>query len=281
MLIILEGKVRKNLVRKTRETYAGYRVLNRDFDRRNLDAVIKILSWASRSMSTPKMLHFVLEIEDPDLFETDGFSQRFKEKFNSFIRQRNRIRNKTVSPKRKKLPDIQLIFSLESKYLISAPGVPYNHLHLMVVIDTNHNDYGHRELIIAINRSLSSILGLESLSFDENKAIFWNGPITSEYGFLKFRNEKSSIKIGTFKQLYWHDLKTELADAVCRASYLCKLDQKELLPEKFQRGNSFGHTRPKITHIKNSVKLPNEVTIGAQLDILKHQSSATCHPDVT
>lgn len=267
--------MRRNLVRKSRETYAGYRILNRDFDRRNLDAVISVLSWASRFMSTPKMLHFVLEIDDCDLFETDGFSQRFKEKFYSYIRQWNRVRNKTASLKRKKLPEIQLIFSLESKYLLSAPGVPYNHLHLMVVVDTNHNDYGYKELIIAVNRALSSILGLESLSFDESRTIFWNGPVVSEYGFLKFRNEKSSIKIGTFKQLYWHDLKTELADAVCRASYLCKLDQKELLPEKFQRGNSFGHTRPKIARTKSSVKLPNEVIIGAQLDILKHQSSGT------
>jgi hypothetical protein len=44
--------------------------------------------------------------------------------------------------------------------------------------------------------------------------------------------------------LEWHDLKTELDDAICRASYLCKLDQKDLLPDEFKRGNSFGHTRP-------------------------------------
>ncbi len=255
--------MRKNVIKNGREIYDGYRILNRDFDRRNLDAVIKILSWCSSQMRTPKMMHFVLEIEDHDLFSTDGFIQKFKEKFKSYIRQWNRSRNKLTTNKRTKLPELELIYTLEAKHLLQS--YIYHHIHLMVIIDTNHNDYGAKELAIAITRALSNIPGLESLYFDENRTVFFKDAKKIEYGFLRYRNENSSVKIGTFKQLHWHDLKTELKDAVCRASYLCKLDQKDLLPEKFKRGNSFGHTRPKITVTKSKTKLLSTIEVGTQL----------------
>lgn len=261
------GELRRNVVRRGRERYSGYLVLNKDFDRRNLDAVISILGWCSVNMRDPKMLHYVLEIEDDEVFQTNRFVQKFKERFNACIRERNRDRNKEFSPKRTKLPEVQLIFSIESKYLIPTVSVPYLHLHLMVIVDTNNRDYGFKELNIAVNRTLSGIPGLESLTFDQKKAIFLKDAKPIEYGFLKFRNDKSSVKIGTFKQLYWHDLKTELPDAVCRASYLCKLDQKDLLPDKFKRGNSFGHTRPKGISRPTS-KLPSNLPVGSQLDFL-------------
>lgn len=257
--------MRKNLVKKGRGIYKGYRILNRDFDRRNLDAVISILSWCSKTMRTPKMMHFVLEIEDYDLFETDGFIQKFKEKFKSFVRERNRVRNKDAKEKRTILPDLQLIYSIEAKMLGSCC---YHHIHLMVIVDTNHNSYGKNELAIAINRTLSSINGLESLYFDSTKPTFFKDAIKRDSGFLKYRNENTSVKVGTFKQLCWHDLKIELADAVCRASYMCKLDQKDLIPEKFKRGNSFGHTRPKVSATKNTTRIRSDIEIGTQLEIL-------------
>jgi len=86
-------------------------------------------------------------------------------------------------------------------------------------------------------------------------------------GFLKQRNKKTSIKIGEFKDLKWHDLKTELDDAICRASYLCKLDQKDLLPDEFKRGNSFGHTRPPRSSTQDYERLKN-IPIGTQLGLL-------------
>lgn len=257
--------MRKNLVKKGREVYKGYRVLNRNFDRRNLDAVIDILSWCSKSMRTPKMMHFVLEIEDYDLFETDGFIQKFKEKFKSYIREWNRDRNKSAKKKRTILPDLQLIYSIEAKML---GNYCYHHIHLMVIIDTNHNSYGKNELAIAINRTLSSINGLESLTFDRSKPTFFKEATKRDSGFLKYRNENTSVKVGTFKQLGWHDLKSELADAVCRASYMCKLDQKDLIPEKFKRGNSFGHTRPKLSVAKNATRIRSDIQIGTQLTML-------------
>lgn len=268
MFFIFSGLVmyfRQNVVRKSRDVFRGYPILNRDFDRRNLSSVIDLISWSSSNLKTPKMMHFVLEIEDPDVFDTNRFCQRFKEKLFSCLRERNRERNKKTTPRRTKLPNIELFFSIESKYIRESP-LPYLHLHLMVIFDTNHNDYGYKELSIAVTRALSNIPGLESLAFDPKRTIFLKGSYELKYGFLKFRNEKSSVRVGSFKNLYWHDLKTELADAVCRASYLCKLDQKEMLPIKFQRGNSFGHTRPKGI-IKPSDKLPSSLPIGSQLSL--------------
>lgn len=261
------GDLRRNIVRKGREYYAGYKVLNRDFDRRNLDAVISVLNWCSRNMRDPKMLHYVVGIEDDEIFNSTRFAQKFKERFYSCIHERNRVRNKGAASKRTKLPEVQLIFSVESKYLDPLVPVPYLHFHLMVIVDTNYHAYGFHELNIAINRALSGIHGLESLTFDSDRAIFFKDAKEWQYGFLKFRNENSSVKVGDFKEFRWHDIRTELADAVCRASYLCKLDQKELLPDKFKRGNSFGHTRPKGT-VHPTQKLPSDLLIGSQLEFL-------------
>ena len=70
-------------------------------------------------------------------------------------------------------------------------------------------------------------------------------------GFLRYRDCKSTIQAqdaskaenGNFINKYGHDLKTEFNDAMIRASYLCKSEQKDLLPDELKR-YSFGHTRP-------------------------------------
>ncbi len=232
--------LRQNCIKQGRKQFLGFKILNKDFDRRNLNAVIDLLCNSSLNMKSPRMMHFIAKIEDFNSFEKTRFSQTFKAKFTSNMKQRNKERNETAKIKRNKLPDFHLFYSLESKIV---QGSKYDHIHLMVIFDTNHNDYGSRELQIAVTKSLSSIPGVEKLSFDEGRAIFMQSCGRElPTGFLKLRNRKSTINVGTFRQLYWHDLKAELPDAVCRASYLCKLDQKELLPEEIKQ-NSFGHTR--------------------------------------
>lgn len=197
------------------------------------------------------MMHFIAKIEDFNSFEKTRFSQTFKAKFTSNMKQRNKERNATAKLKRTKLPDFHLFYSLESKIV---QGSKYDHIHLMVIFDTNHNDYGSRELQIAVTKSLSSIPGVEKLSFDEHRAIFMQSCGRElPTGFLKLRNRKSTINVGTFRELYWHDLKAELPDAVCRASYLCKLDQKDLLPEEIKKA-SFGHTRFKSIKGKEEMR---------------------------
>lgn len=231
-------QLRKNCIKQGRETFLGFRILNKNFDRRNLNAVINLLCHTSLNMKSPRMMHFIAKIEDFNSFETTRFSQTFKAKFTSNMKQRNKHSKKN----RKKLPDLHLFYSLESKIV---DGSTYDHIHLMIIFDIGNNAYKHKELQIAVTKSLSSIPGIEKLSFDDKRTVFTQscGRELST-GFLKLRNRKSTIRVEDSNNitLSWHDLKTELKDAVCRASYLCKLDQKDLLPEDIKKA-SFGHTR--------------------------------------
>ena len=258
--------VRRNVVRKEREFFKDFLILRKDFDRRNLEQVIHIASWCNANMKTPKMMHYVLEIEDELLFNSRRFTQSLKEKFASQIKGYNKGR--ALEGKNKKpVPPMHIIFSIESKYLKPSIPVPYLHIHVLVFIDTLHRLYGSNELNICITKALSKIHGLEQLHFNENEAIFYKDNRKRPIGFLKLRNDKTSIKVGKFIDLEWHDLKTELDDAICRASYLCKLDQKDLLPDEFKRGNSFGHTRPPRSSTQDYERLKN-IPIGTQLGLL-------------
>lgn len=255
--------IRRNVVRKEREFFKGFLILKKDFDRRNLEQVIHIASWCSNNMKTPRMMHFALEIEDEVLFNSRRFTQSLKEKFASQIKAYNKIRA-LDEKSQKPIPPMHIVFSIESKYLKPSNPVPYLHIHVLVFIDTLHNLYSSKELNICITKALSKIHGLEQLHFNKDESIFYKDNRKRPLGFLKLRNNKTSIKVGEFIDLKWHDLKIELDDAICRASYICKLDQKDLLPDEFKRGNSFGHTRPPKNSNQDYERLKN-IPIGTQL----------------
>lgn len=255
--------IRRNAVRKEREFFKDFLTLRKDFDRRNLEQVIHIASWCSMNMKTPRMMHFALEIEDELLFNSRRFTQNLKEKFASQIKAYNKVRA-LDGKSQKPIPPMHIVFSIESKYLKPSNPVPYLHIHVLVFIDILHNLYSPKELSICITKALSKIHGLEELDFRESETIFYKDNRKRPFGFLKLRNDKTSIKVGEFLDLRWHDLKAEFDDAICRASYLCKLDQKDLLPDEFKRGNSFGHTRPPKNSNQDYERLKN-IPIGTQL----------------
>lgn len=254
LMSVKPAKYRRNYISEARSSFSGFLKLRRDLDRRNFQAVIGILSWCKENMRAPRMLHYVVGIDDFMLFKTNGFVQRLKEKFASSMLEENKRRNKIEGlRKRSDIPEIQVIYSIESKKILSDfqnPGsalIDYLHVHLLVIVDIGHRRFGPNDINIALNKALSKIQGLESLHIDpEDGVTFWNGPRKMPIGFLKLRNEKTTIHVGRFINKKWHDVKIEFDDAVCRASYLCKLDQKGNLPIEFNRGNSFGHTRPKL-----------------------------------
>lgn len=247
-------KYRRNSIPASTKDFCGFLKLRRNLDRRNFQSVIKVLSWCQKNMLAPRMLHYVVGLEDFMLFQTNGFVQRLKEKFASAMLEENKRRNKIEGfRKRNDVPGIQVIYSIESKKIHAefqnpdSELIDYLHIHLLVVVDIGHRRFGPNEINIALNKALSKIQGLESLHVDPDDGVtFWNGARKMPLGFLKLRSEKTTIYVGSIRDKKWHDLKIELADAVCRASYLCKLDQKDNLPIEFNRGNSFGHTRPKI-----------------------------------
>lgn len=225
-------------------TFSGYRILNRNFDRRNLEQVIKIAEICSNVMTGPRMMHFIVAIDQSHLdqvFDSRRFCQNIKEKLNSEIALINKSRSELL--RFRPNPSFHIVFSIESKYKQSQTS-PYLHIHILLFIDVYQKLYGPKEILIVMTKALSRISGIEKLTFDQSNTLFRQNGTLRPYGFLKIRDKRTKIKVSEIKDKHWHDLKTELKDAICRASYLCKLDQKDLLPEEFKRGNSFGHTRP-------------------------------------
>jgi hypothetical protein len=255
--------IRRNSIKKGAEFFKGFRILRKDFDRRNLEQVIHVASWCSNNMKTPRMMHYVVEIEEEEIFNSRRFTQNLKEKFASEIKAYNKERA-LEGKNQKAIPSMHVVFSIESKYLKPSSPVPYLHIHVLVFIDTLHNLYGFDELNICINKALSKVHGLEALWFNKENKGFYKDNKRMYLGFFKKRERMTLIKVGDIKCWQWHDLKTELEDAICRASYLCKLDQKDLLPDEFKRGNSFGHTRPPKNNSQDYARLKN-IPINTQL----------------
>lgn len=241
-------------------------MLNKELSYKNKVAMLRVLARAKKNLERPKMMHFIFAF-DVNNFETDGFCQRFKESFSSEVRMLNKGRKNTNASLKKKnklemerckitgdefkrknllkirgVPDIEIIYSVEAKIPTDKRKIAlrkakvdsvYYHVHFMLICDVKKaNQYSHTEIKICTNNALARIKGVQDLN-----------DVNDRYGFLKLRDKRSTIKVGgEFKSLYWHDLHTEYEDAIIRASYLTKIEQKELLPEKFFN-NSFGHTR--------------------------------------
>lgn len=249
-------------------SYAKYPLmLNKELNYRNKVAMLAVLARAKEELQNPKMMHFIFSF-DVNTFETDGFCQKFKECFTSEIKAINKgreelnaslkLENKqnkehsllTGEPfkrrglrKLRDVPNVEIIYSIEAKIIktkrmarfrkaLEKPHI-YYHVHFMLICDVKKaNHYSYTEIKICTNKALARIKGVQSLD-----------DVDPRYGFLKMRDKRSTITAGgTFKSLYWHDLHSEYEDAIIRASYLTKIEQKELLPEKFFN-NSFGHTR--------------------------------------
>lgn len=232
--------------------FKGYLILNKGMNIENLASMLTVLTRAKETMISPRMFHFVVEIMDVNNFPK-RFIQTFKECFISEVNRREKQRKKESSSyQKRKIPVLELIYSIETKLISSIDCDDYSfsrehnqrlyhHIHLMVIVDIGHNDYGSKEMMIIINKALSRIEGLDSVEY-EGALCFKDGR-EFPYGFLKLRDRKTTIRCGDFKSIYCHDLHTDFEDAVIRASYLCKTEQKKLLPKRFRQGNSFNVTR--------------------------------------
>lgn len=191
-------------------------------------------------------------------FKTERFIQKFKECFISEIKLRNKQRKKddTTLRTRKVIPDIEMIYSIESKPSKYNPDELYNHIHIMVIIDCKHNLYGEIELTKIVNKTLSRINGLQKIKYENDSVVGVKDHKPNFYGLLKPRDSESKIKPCDnyeYKSLFCHNLKTEFLDGVIRASYLCKTTQKELLPERFKKMNF------NVTRIKRNSSNDNEL----------------------
>ena len=160
------SRCRKNSISASREHFWGFLKLRRDLDRRNFQSTINLLSWCRENMRAPRMMHYVVGIDDFMLFQTSGFMQRLKEKFASAMISENKRRNKIGGlRKRNYVPEIQVIYSIESKKIHAefqnpdSELIDYLHIHLLIVVDIGHRRFGPDEINIALNKALSKIPG--------------------------------------------------------------------------------------------------------------------------
>lgn len=212
----------------------------------NIRSMFNVISRANKNMIQPRMMHYIAEINQVELFPKK-FIQALKEKFKSeWKKHEKRRRLRSNNARKRKIPELEIIYSLESKIIFRDDGTGepypyrYNHIHIMLIVDIGHGRYGKKEINHIFNRTLNRIQGLETKDLENDFSI----------GFLKFR--KREYLINEYQDLYWHDLKNEFADAVKRASYLCKSSQKSLLPSRFS-SCSFNVTREKKTQSKQNL----------------------------
>ncbi len=209
----------------------------------NVKSMFNVLNRARENMINPRMMHYVVEIDQVSLFPKK-FIQAFKERFKSewkLNEKKRKIRN--CSARRRSIPNLELIYSVESKLIERDDGsgelaiCRFNHIHIMLIVDIGHGRYGKKEINHIVNCTLNRIQGLEIKELEDDFSL----------GFLKFR-KREYITEG-YQDLYWHDLKREFPDAVKRASYLCKSSQKSMLPDRFIKCsfNVTRATKPKKT----------------------------------
>lgn len=238
----------------TANYHRNYLTLNKDMDYDNLSSMLNVLTRARDTMKSPRMMHFISEIKEPDLLPSK-LIQTFKEKFESEIKARNKQRLKAdPSARKRSVPDIEMICSIETsfpkiEYSDGNPysfGMPlnkrYDHIHIMLIVDTNHNAYGWKELVLIVNKAISRINGLDRVNYSDDSVVSVKDDKENFYGFFKPRDERCTIQDSPYLDKYWHDLKLEFPDAVIRASYLCKTTQKAEIPARFKK-NSFKVTR--------------------------------------
>lgn len=225
---------------------------------RNVQEVKKVLSRCVTEMKTPKMMHFIIEFDESKL--PSKIIQKIKESYQSeFIKfERERLvrletkqevkRSKDYRVRKRKPFDLEMIYSLEAKMLklkdINSKPYQYNHIHFMFIADFGDNRFNYKEVITILNRTLSRLPFTVPINvIDDFNYIGFYG--YNKCGYLRCRDSRSTNQASDadFTELRGHDLKSEFKDAIIRASYLCKSEQKNLLPDELKR-YSFGHTRP-------------------------------------
>lgn len=227
------------------KSIGGVRVLNKADRDHNVSAMASVLNRCKETMQSPRMMHFIVEAKFDLLPEK--MVQRVKEayisEFKRFEKQRL-DRNSTV--RKRNCPAIEMIYSIESKMI---NDYQYDHIHFMFIVDFGNNRFGYQEIMSVINRTLGRLDFVVPIDhIDDFNYIGFKGK--NSCGYCRYRNRASRtisndalmVEDGSFKEVRGHDLKTEFNDAVIRASYLCKSEQKELLPHHIKR-YSFGHTR--------------------------------------
>ena len=223
----------------------------------NIQSVHHVLNRAVATMTKPSMMHFVCEVDFSKM--SSKIIQKIKELFTSEFRKfekerhaRNETNQADLDKKernsliKRAQPKMEIIYSVESKVIGSHK---YDHIHFMFIVDFGSNRFGYTETSTIINNTLNRLPFVIPIKKQDDFTYQGFHGVNS-CGFLIYRNKETLTKAenADFTEVRGHNLKTEFDDAMIRASYLCKSEQKALLPSSI-KNYSFGHTRaPRVSN---------------------------------
>lgn len=228
------------------------KILKKADRKENVRELRAVLNRAMITMTKPTMMHFVCEVQFSELPSKiiQPIKRAFKTAFNDFEKcrlARHVEKGNTTRLRKRHLPMVEIVYSIESKIIedkIKLVDYKYDHIHFMFIVDFGSKYFGFTEISTILNNALNSLPFVIPIS--KYSDFEYRGHMgVNACGFLRYRNPHTKNKAhdADFTELRGHDLKTEFEDALIRASYLCKSEQKLLLPSQLLK-YSFGHTRP-------------------------------------
>ena len=224
-----------------------------DTKHKRRERIEEVFSHARDTMTSPSAYHLITHIEDVDLFEPikrKGFIREFeralKRQYKILAKKEpkelKKGKGKAKVKRPQKCPKVLIVYSIEYKltsqdeidgnsdaykygYEKTKEKLPFLHIHLHVIADCT--DCIAPSFVNYAKNALNELPGLKSSQYLPTQP-------------KKFKNE-----IGVYeyeKKKIYKKLKTDFDDAVLRAFYLAKIEQKS--PEIPYR-NTFGTSKVK------------------------------------
>lgn len=202
---------------------------------KNRKRIEDVFSYAKDTMTSPDAFHLITHIHDTELFQTTKNKGLIKEFKRALKRQyKPATTRKTKSGRQQQCPNTLIVYSIEYKltsqkevngdsdaykygYAKTDEKLPFLHIHLHVIADCN-NTLPENFTYHAMN-AMNELDGLRA----------------TRYALTKNAKDKTKDK------KKYKKLNTDYDDAVLRAFYLAKTDQKP--PEGMIKGDLFGTSK--------------------------------------
>lgn len=214
--------MQKNIKLKSIQTNGNEYRINTETEKK----IKKILTNAKKEFTQPYLYHFTCHIYNHNLFNQKRLLEDLKRKlsneYRSYFKQKLKQKYLPVQ-KAKSCPNFICFYSIEFKkethskirgeyYKTDLYTEDYLHIHIYIVFDVVQG-YIPTSIAGFVSNALNNISGLRNAQYCKRK----NG-------------------------MLYHNLNKEFDDAVLRASYLAKTDQKS---SEIPFRKTFGHTRLK------------------------------------
>lgn len=227
-------------------TKDGKRYNTKDKRRERIE---EVFSYARDNMTSPCAYHLITHIHDAELFratKSKGFIKEFQRALQrqyKLLAQREPKEGKAKAKRPQKCPDTLIVYSIEYKltsqdeidgnsdtykygYEKTDEKLPFLHIHVHVIADCN-NTIAPNFTFHAMN-AMNELDGLKATRYAKTKP-------------RKTKNENGEYEYEEPKK--YKKLNSDFDDAVLRAFYLTKIEQKP--PEGMISGNLFNTSKVK------------------------------------